>query len=548
MKELGPSKLAIMGGVLVILLLFFVFVTMRISSPELKLLYTDLSAADSSLIVSKLQGAGIAYDVQEQGSQIHVAENDVEAARMMLAQEGLPNGGSMGYEIFDKQSGFGTTNFVQNINQVRALEGELSRTIRSLDPIKTARVHLVLPQRQLFSRDQQPSSASVFIDLHAGSRLKAEQILAVQSLVASAVAEMDVDKVSVIDSAGNLLARGGDTTSESMMSMKSEELRRNYELRLTQSIEDILGRVVGYGRVRANVTADLNFDRVSMNEELYDPATQVVRSSQFVEENSLEREPPSGQVSVQGNLPGIGGDLLADPKPVLEGGRTEEVTNYEISKTIRTTTREVGEVKKLSVAVLVDGKYTTDAEGNRIYEPRTEEELSQIDALVKSAIGFDEDRGDRLEVTNMQFASVDAGDGATITDAFLGFAREDLLDAVEVIAISIMIILIILLIVQPMMGRLLSDGAKSGNENLEAELLAARANNPALAGPDGSTAQISSQSASSSGESEDDQALIDMQSVEGKVKASSVKKVEDIVENYPAETVNVLRGWMSSET
>ena len=264
------------------------------------------------------------------------------------------------------------------------------------------------------------------------------------------------------------------------------------------------------------------------------------------------------------NLPGVGGDVLADPKPVQEGSRIEEVTNYEISKTVRSMVREVGEVKKLSVAVLVDGTYTTDEEGNETYEPRSEEQIQQIEALVKSAVGFDEDRGDSIQVVNMKFAEVDTGENANITNMIFGFERSDLLDAVEVLAVSIMVILIILLIVQPMLGRLLSSSGGALDSELETELLSGSAAAGMLSGPGSNSGASAGQihgpvtAESGAGEGsrgarqpqsgqEEDDAMIDMQSVQGKVKASAVKKVEDIVENYPSETVSVLRGWMSSE-
>lgn len=541
-KQLGPMRMAIMGGVLVGLLLFFIFVSMRISMPELKLLYDNLSTTDSAAMAAKLQETGIAFDISPDGTRILVPENEVAKARMTLAADGLPNGGSMGYEIFDKQSGFGTTNFVQNVNQVRALEGELARTISSVDSVRSARVHLVLPQRELFSRESRPASSSVFLALRPGARLEHEQILAIQSLVASAVPDMKPQNVSIIDSNGNLLARGGDE-EDVLLTVKAEEMRRSYERRLTQSVEDLVGRVVGYGRVRANITADLNFDRISTNEELYDPNTQVVRSTQTSEENSTERTPPSGDVSVQNNLPGIAGDLLVDAKPALESNKVEETVNYEISKTVRNLVREVGEVRKLSVAVLVDGTYENasgnDKNAEKIYKPRSQEELEKIAALVKSAIGYDEKRGDTIEVANMQFANIEAEDVALLRDTLFGFDKSDLLDAVEIVTVAIMIILVVLLVLQPMVGRLLSNETDL-DEKLEADLLTAGQINPALAAPkEGEFTPTAP---------EEEDTLIDMTRVEGKVKASSVKKVEDIVDNYPTEAVNVIRSWMTTET
>ncbi len=540
LKQLGPTRLAIMGSILLGLLLFFVFVSMRVSSPTMKLLYEDLSSNDSRAIVTKLDANEIPYEVTQDGSRISVPNNDVGRARMLLAQEGLPNGGNMGYEIFDKQNGFGTTNFVQNINQVRALEGELARTIGSLDQIRNARVHLVLPQRELFSRESRTASGSVFLSLRPGAQLSAEQILAIQSLVASAVPQMKAETVAVIDSNGKLLAKGGEDANANVP-MKAEELRRAYETRMTGSIEDILGRIVGYGRVRANVTAELNFDRITTAEELFDPESAVIRSSQTTEENNLERAPAENNVSVQNNLPSVSGDMLASQAPTLEGNKIEEVTNYEISKTVRNTVRETGEIKRLSVAVLVDGTYTTAADGAKTYQPRSQEEIDRITTLVRSAIGYDEKRGDTVEVVNMQFADIMGDDGVIDANLLFGFEKSDLLQAVEVITVAVMIILVILLVLQPMVGRLLASEAPKLDEGLETDLLAARPMNPQLTGPSGeefTPEQLA--------EGEDE--LIDMSRVEGKVKASSVKKVEDIVDSYPSETVSVIRSWMTQES
>jgi flagellar M-ring protein FliF len=351
---------------------------------------------------------------------------------------------------------------------------------------------------------------------------------------------MKAETVAVIDSNGKLLAKGGED-GETALPMKAEELRRAYESRMTGSIEDILGRIVGYGRVRANVTAELNFDRITTAEELFDPESAVVRSSQTTEENNVERIPADDTVSVQNNLPGVAGDTLVDPKPSLEGNKVEEVTNYEISKTVRNTVRETGEIKRLSVAVLVDGTYTTAEDGTKTYQPRSQEELDRIATLVRSAIGYDEKRGDTVEVVNMQFADVMDDDAAADDSLLFGFEKADLLQAVEIITVAVMIILVILLVLQPMVGRLLATDAPKLDEGLETDLLAARPMNPQLTGPSGE--QFTPDQLEEGGDE-----LIDMSRVEGKVKASSVKKVEDIVDSYPAETVSVIRSWMTQET
>lgn len=543
LKQLGPTRLGIMGGIMLMLLTFFVFISMRVATPDMKLLYGDLSSLDSGAIAAKLETAQIPYQISPDGARVTVPENEVGRARMLLAEAGLPNGGSMGYEIFDKETGFGTTNAVQNVNQVRALEGELARTISSLEPVRSARVHLVLPQRELFSRENRPASASVMVGLRPGSKPTEQQVAAMQSLIASAVPQLKIADVSIIDQDGNLLARGDGDDATSVATMKAEEMRLGYERRLTQSIEDLVGRTVGYGNVRATVTADLNFDRISTSEELYDPEGQVARSTQTVEESNVERAAQENNVSVENNLPAVGNDLFLDQAPSLEGNRIEETTNYEISKTVRNLVSETGQVRRLSVAVLVDGRYTENAEGERVYEPRSDAELDKIAALVRSAIGYDAERGDTLEVVNMQFAEVDTEDEILNDMTLMGFDRDKLLEAAQVIVVAIMIILVVLLVLQPMIGRLLATESKSpGNTDEEMDLLTGQVA-PALQGPSAATFEPSQMD----DEGDEDETMIDMDRVQGKVKASAVKKVEDIVDAYPQETVSVLRGWMSQE-
>lgn len=557
MKQLGPSRLGIMGAILVGLLLFFVFVSMRVSTPDMKLLYSDLNPSDSAAMAGKLQSSNIPFDVSADGARLMVPEKEVGRARILLAEAGLPNGGSMGYEIFDKDAGFGTTNFVQNINQTRALEGELARTISALQGVKSSRVHIVLPQRELFSRATQPSSASVFIGLRPGGSIDKSQIAAIQSLVSSAVPGLKPTNVSIIDNTGTLLARGGDE-EVNLMTMKTEEMRRNYEQTLTSKVEDQVGRIVGHGNVRATVTAEINFDRISTNEELFDPEKQVVRSSQITSENSKEQESSGGEVGVESNLPGAGENLLGG-SPSNESNRTEEVTNFEISKTVRSTVREVGEIKRLSIAVVVDGRYKPaekpaadgadkkekkedeDAKPEMVYEPRSQQEIDQITALIKSSVGFDESRGDKIEVANMQFAAVDTEQGDyTDENMLFGFDKNKLLDVAEIGMVAIMIILVVMLVLQPMVNRLLVSEAPQIDTSLESDLLGMRPSNPALAPP-------SSEGEFSGAATQEENNLINMQGVEGKVKASSVKKVEEIVTNYPNETVSVLRSWMTQD-
>jgi len=563
LKKLGPARLSIMGVVIFGLLLFFIYISMQVSSPQMKMLYKDLASEDSSSVAAKLEELKIPYDVSADGTSISVPDKQVGKARMLLAQDGLPNGGSLGYELFDKQSGFGTTSFVQNITQVRALEGELAKTISALDPVKSARVHLVLPQRELFSRESHAASASVFIRLKGGKQLDANQLQGIQSMVASAVPDLKAKSVSIVDSEGVLLA-GGTDDDQTMASNKAEDARRKYEQHMTRVIEDLVGRTVGYGKVHANVTAILDFDQLSENQEIYDPQGQVVRSTQTTEDKSSETDPSSSSVSVQNNLPGANSSTSGSSEPTSTAAKTEETTNFEISKTIRSVVKQTGGVKKISASVLIDGTYTTDKDGKKTYQPRTEAEIKNLTALVSTAIGLDEKRGDKLELVNMQFADIETtpeDDGTKL----LGFERSDLLDAAEVITVAVMIVLVVLLVLQPMVGRLLSqeagggDGAGGDGNAMDPMGLLPNGvgQNPALMPPGmmGGGMNMQGGGAMDGDASEfmlsgggDNDSMIDVQKVEGRVKASSLKKVEDIITAYPEEAVSVIRGWMTQET
>lgn len=554
-KNLGPARIAVLAGTFISLIVFFIFVSAKVSQPSMSILYRDLATTDSAQVAGKLQELGINFSVSADGAQVFVPGNEVGRARMLLAEEGLPNGGSMGYELFDQQSGFGTTSFVQNINQVRALQGELSRTISSLDPVQFSKVHIVLPQRELFSRERQDSTASVTLKLNANARLSQQQIFGIQNLVANAVPNLEADMVTIIDTDANLLAGGQNSDVESTLGLKAEEMRRSYETRMVRAIENLVGRTVGLDKVRAQVTADLDFDRISTNDEIFDPEGQVVRSTQSITEDNVERDGQQAQdVTVANNLPGLGDDVDGDGAPSLQANRTEEITNFEISRSVRSTVRESGEVQRLSVAVLVDGRYITDAEGNRTYEPRPQEELDQIATLVRSAVGFDADRGDTLEVVNMPFATVDVefNDGI---DRLFGFEKSEVLNTAEMIMLVIMGILVVLLVLRPLVGSVVaSQKAAIEAAKEEAALLAAETAPAALTGP--SDFEMSGQHQGEDGgdmfmdggaPAGDEASMIDMQSVEGRVKASSVKKVGEIVSSHPNETVAVLRNWMTQE-
>lgn len=554
LRSLGPTRLGMMVAVLFGIVLFFVFLTMRLSNTDMSLLYSNLSVDDSGAIAAKLEQINIPYQISGDGQSVTVPSREVGRARMILAEEGLPDSASVGYEIFDNQSAFGTTDFVQNVNQVRALEGEISKTISTLRPVQQARLHLVLPKRELFSRENQPATASVFVKLRSGQNLSREQTLAIQHMVATAVPQLKPARVSIVDETGKLLARGideSDDPASAFLNSGSQEMRLKYEQRLSQTIEDLVGEIVGTGNVRAYVSADLDFDRISLNEEIYDPEGQVVRSTQTIEESEEERDSDGPQgVTIQNNLPGLNqGAAGGEAPPSSAINRLEEVTNFEISKTIRNHVRESGEVKRLSVGVLVNGFYETipvdggeEGETEQVYNPRSAEQIEQIETLVRSAIGFDDNRGDTIEVINSKFAPREVETFADFVDdsQLFGFEKTDLLDIAETITLAIVALLVVLLVLQPLVNKLIESTAavaNTGPDEATQNLIASQMQQQAsLAPPTGEPI----------GE-EDEASMIDMDKVEGRVKASSVQKVGDLVDKHPQETVSVIRNWMYQE-
>ena len=542
LRNLGPMRLAVMGGVGLAVIAFFIFLTARLAAPPMALLYGDLDLGDSSRIVGQLESTKTPYELRNGGTQVYVPEDSVFRLRLSMADQGLPNGGTIGYEIFDNADSLGTTNFVQNINLVRALEGELGRTIRTLGSVRSARVHLVMPKRRLFSREAQKPSAAVILRMRSAGRLERSQVMAIQHLVAAAVPSLVPSRISIVDDKGTLLARGFDDDGRGALAAKAEERRRTYEGRLARTIEELLGKTVGFGKVRAEVSAAMDFDRISTSEELFDPDGQVVRSTQSTEETSSTRDAEENlPVSVAGNLadPNLGSGDTAN-RSTLES-RIEETVNFEISKKVINHVRESGIVNRLSVAVLVDGSRKLGADGDLVYRPRSEAEMELLATLVRSAIGFSADRGDTVEVINMEFADV-ADIEEQPLELFFGLEKNDLLRMAEILVLSIVAILVILLVVRPLVTRAFEAfpaAVPGGGANLLTRQ--ARATS-ALAGPSPAVAQVPGASAPAEEEHFDEP--IDIDRVEGRVKASSVKKVGEIVDKHPDEALSIVRSWM----
>jgi flagellar M-ring protein FliF len=520
----------------------------RLTDPPLTILYGDLDPKDANQIVAKLETMTVPYELRAGGTQIFVPTDRALRLRMAMAEEGLPNGGSVGYEVFDRSDTLGLTRTMQNINMLRALAGELERTIKSISQINAARVHLVLPKRDLFSRGKQNTSASIVLSMVGGNRLNKSQVNAIRHLVASAVPGLKPNQVSIIDNRGNRLARGGEDQDDSLMTDRAQDYRAAYESRLMRAIENLLEQTLGVGKVRAQVNAEINFDRVTTSAEIYDPEGQVVRSTQSVEERSGSAGGGGGQaVSVGNSLPsGEDGEGRAAGIAASSGNTTErieETTNYEITKTVRNYVSESGTVKRLSVAVLVDGIYTEGSDGEISYSPRDEEQILLLTSLVKTAVGFNAERGDILEVINMPFAQIDVLEGEEPPLVDLG--KGDYFKIAEIAVMLVVGILVVLMVLRPLATSAMSGARQAASPEGIDESQAA------LAAPTGDPADVP---ALPPGEAEmaplpasqlDN--TINVANVEGRMKVSSMKRVGEIVDNHPEEALNIIRNWIHQE-
>lgn len=536
LRDLSQLKLALMIGTAVVMIGFFAFVSLRLSAPTMAPIFTSVPLEDGAKIIQELDAKGIPYELRANGTQILVPADQVDKLRLGMAQLGLPSSGSIvGYEIFDKGDTLGTSNFVLSLNQLRALEGELARTISSFETVDNARIHLVMPKRELFTRDAAMPTASVAVKLRGVSNLSKNEIAAIRHLVATAVPGLKPQHVTIVDNRGTLLAKGVDeATDPNVMSEEAEDFRVAYENRTRETIERLLAQSIGTGKVKAEVHADIDFDRIVKNEEKFDPEGQVARSVQSVSENERSNEAADGTVSVGNNLPQNQTNSAGAGGSNSDRNRNEETTNFEISKQVVNSVKETGTVKRLSVAVLVDGLYT--GEGDKAtYAPRTEEQLKQLEELVQSAIGFDATRGDEVKVVNMQFAQ----EG---TDLFaegpFDWLKNDFNSIIQTLVLGGVAILSILLVIRPLVARAI-ESAEAATKDEEMDQLSLVAPNIA--------ARLTDQSrASSLGDEEPEEDMINIDRIQGKLKSSSYNKINAMIEKHPEETAQIFRQWLSS--
>src|SRR6516162_1667561 len=518
-----------MAAVTLALVAMFAFIIMRVTAPQMTPLFTDLTLEDSASIVRELERDGTPYELKNDGSTLLVPRDRVAQIRMKLAESGIPKGGGVGYEIFDKSDSLGATSFVQNINHLRALEGELARTIRAIDRVQAARVHLVLPERPLFSRETPEPSASIVVRVRG--TLEPQQIRAIRHLVASAVNGLKPQRVSIVDESGQLLADGAATNTDTAV---GDERRAAFEKRMRNEIEAIVSSVVGAGRARVQLTADFDYNKITQTSDRFDPEGRVLRSSQTREEQTSNGV-DAGQVTVNNELPGN----QTNTNPSLardQSKKSEETNNYEISRTTKTEVTEAGRVNRISVAVLVDGSYSKSEKGDLVYKERSKEDLDRIAALVRSAIGFDQKRGDQVEVVNLKFA--EAPQMAPISEptgflAMLQFNKDDVMYVIELGVMMLLGLVVLFMVVRPLVKKILASEEIAA---LAAAVAPVAEATPAAAGLPGQALLPGTSSTAQ---------LIDVAQVQGQVHAQSVHRVGELADRNPNETVAIVRQWLT---
>ena len=560
-RTMGTGRLIMIALVGVGTVAFFMAIIGGLQTSQMATLYADLDPSSASSIAQQLEAEAIPYEADATGRMIKVPQDQVDRLRLRFAGEGL-SGGVVGKEIFDGESSFGRTSFELNINYVRAIEGELSRTIKYIRSVSEARVHVVMPERRPFQREESQPSASIM--LKTNGSVGQQQARAIQALVASAVPGLSPDRVTISDTSGRLIMDGGgesDFTSFSSL----EEARLANERTYRNRIEEMIGSVVGRGLVRAEVSVSMDMNRTTTSQTTFDPDTQVVLSQNVTEERTQEA-PAGGQVTASQNLPDAQGGTNGQPSN--DSSKTNEVTNFENSKTETMVVKEPGEITQVRVSLLVDYNRQLDDDGNTVGTPtpRTADELTQIENLVKTAIPFDDTRGDEVTVVSMRFVDPAPIEAAPEAFNLLGLNKQDVIDVTKYGGTILLAVLILLLIVRPLVARLIeaipdappppdpnqiledrtpeTPAIAAPGASLSAEILAA-----AAAGDEDAAAAVIAARDSGAlipGQMRTD-SKIDVAQVEGRLQESAIKKVADIIRANPEESVAIVRGWLYAD-
>ncbi len=442
----APQKILMIGMIGSAVAGVFILIV-SLQKPSYVLLYSGLSTEDASEVVQELKKEKVLYKLGADGGSVLVPADKVYEARMSMASKGLPRSG-IGFEIFDKVN-IGTTEFVQKMNYQRAMQGELARTISELDGVERCRVHISIPDKTVFIEDQEAPTASVILKLRPGFRVHPKRVRGIAYLVAGAVEGLSPEKVTIMDTEGRVLNGGQEDTAQAGLSSTQMEYQRNLEKTLAKNIESLLEKVIGIGKIKARVSATLNFKQVRKTEELYDPNVTAVRSEQTSKEKSTGRNgAPSGIPGVASNVPGQSGTVVSKTNTYQ---KQNDTVNYEINKVTRQVVEPVGSIQRLSVAVLVDGSYKSkEGSDKKEYVPRTDQELKKYETLIKGVIGFDEKRGDQIHVENIPFEQ-DVNESWAGTGESKGLISPLMIVILRYAVIALVGVLFLLFFVRPLM-------------------------------------------------------------------------------------------------
>lgn len=556
--SLGRQRLMILAGTAVAVVVALLFGLNTIARPDYAPIYSNLSVTSASAIEATLTNAGFRVMVSEDGSSVSVPRSDGARARMALAETGVPVDGDPGWELFDEKSGLAMNSFLQKINRVRAMEGELARSIQTLDGISSARVHLVLPDREPFSREAPAPRGSVVLRSSAGRAITRKQAIAVRTLVASSVSELEISRVTVLSASGEtILAEGAGGEGQTGM----QTAKTSIEDRLSQEIQNILTARVGAGNARVRVNVDLTTQREVIVEQSFDPEQQVVRSTESKTQSQSGTE-GGGNVGVENNIPtalveGEGGGATSNRN---EAG---EQVQYEIGNTRREIVREAGDVRRLTVAVLVNGIY--NVEGSDVaYVERTPEELNRLTELVKSAVGFEEGRGDSVSVDSMRFMDYSMDLGDPIDQSITERLTESVVPIIRGILALLIVALVMILGVRPLLRRLNQldtlnvveepalEAPANDQESLEAPQSAATGDPKLLASgmpgqPLAEQQKLPATAVEQIGATQDDQQYVSTQGIRGSIQKGNIDKIQRLADEKPEEVLRVMRSWLTTE-
>jgi flagellar M-ring protein FliF len=525
LRALGPVKLGAMAAVGAAALGFMLFLGFYGGTRPTALLYGNLGLRDAATITDTLKAQHIPYRLGDEGHAVFVASPQLDAARLLLAQHNLPSGGTAGFSLFDHASLLSSSSFLDRINETRALDGELERTIDLIQGVRAARVQVVLPNRAPFSLTTDPAQASVMLSLNGAAPLDRESINAILNLVASAVPGLNPHNISIADDRGDLLAAPGETGADQLTD-RELAVKQQAQQAMDRSVTAMLAATLGPGHVHVVSTVAMNFDKSEVTSTSYDPNGQVARSTQETRQKSNRTTASDKTVSVQNDLPGANAGA-APPKRQDTESKDNQTTNYEISQTVKRVAHDAPQISRISVAVMVDGVTVPGKGKTPVWRERSAARLAAIRSLVKTAIGYDKARGDTVDVQSMPFVqefSPAPAHPSLVAKLLSGGMLGSLLRTLIIAAAGLIALLFVF---RPLMVRLITSAA------------------PAIAAS-GSTPEIGA-SAEGGAKLDAPDEILTLGQVDGPLRAAAIRRVGDLVENNPDAALTVIRGWLGAE-